>query len=341
MATRAATGTKTAAVWRRSMRSDMWQVIIERPRYDSGRRRKGRTRAPDEDAPRREVRGERARRRSKYLNENLAPLRRFLEKRIGRPWSKVLSEVCAEIDSSTAVQKHVRDHLVRDLVETQAVLIDGIPHHPPHRRGGRPIDRRTFYACPRTGLLRRPRSRKEPLRPVVTAIELEGGSRTYELIAGQWFEVTWRSLWTEPVWDVVRRETIVPGAGDARPGDDYAAAKAQCGRAALRAIAAVVAGKRVEGLMPVRRSIAIDPVHSYELRGWEWKRVRWATIGREPVVDALSGARLVAGEDGVFAGDRYAAEAKRIGREQERAIKAALARRGARALPYGRACAPP
>ena len=140
------------------MRSDMFEVIIERPRVDrQWRRRKGRRAEPlrQQEAPTWEPvsRG----RGTKHLNENLAPLRRFLERRVGRPWDAVRSEMCAQLSVRSAVQKHVLDH-VKQMVEENAVLVDGRPHHPAtsdprfrlitaSRWGG-------FYVCPRTGALR-------------------------------------------------------------------------------------------------------------------------------------------------------------------------------------------
>ena len=51
----------------------------------------------------------------KSLNENLAPLRRYLERNVGRPWSKVYAEICATLDSRKATGLHILQHL-RDFV---------------------------------------------------------------------------------------------------------------------------------------------------------------------------------------------------------------------------------
>jgi hypothetical protein len=47
----------------------------------------------------------------KSLNENLAPLRRYLERQVGRPWNKVYSEIARHLRSDNTVQQHVRDHI--------------------------------------------------------------------------------------------------------------------------------------------------------------------------------------------------------------------------------------
>ena len=47
----------------------------------------------------------------KTLNENLAPLVRFIRKQVGRPWDDVFSEICAHLDTGSTVKMHVRTHL--------------------------------------------------------------------------------------------------------------------------------------------------------------------------------------------------------------------------------------
>jgi hypothetical protein len=145
------------------MRKDMFEIIIERPRYgsragDGKGRYASKLRADPDCLPLKEpmwVRGN-----TKCLNENLAPLLRFLDRRVGRPWSAVWSEIRQQISPRSVVQKHVYDHILQ-MVEQNPVLIDGIPHHPvawgPRRDEYRPLTTNRwwrFYVCPRTGLLR-------------------------------------------------------------------------------------------------------------------------------------------------------------------------------------------
>jgi hypothetical protein len=40
-----------------------------------------------------------------------APLRRYLERQVGRPWDKIYSEIAAHLRADNTVQQHVRDHL--------------------------------------------------------------------------------------------------------------------------------------------------------------------------------------------------------------------------------------
>ena len=51
----------------------------------------------------------------KQLNENLAPLQRYLESQVGRPWNKFYAEIAARLRVDSTVDRYVRDHL-RDFV---------------------------------------------------------------------------------------------------------------------------------------------------------------------------------------------------------------------------------
>jgi hypothetical protein len=158
------------------MRADMAKVIVERPRVGSrfhGKPkgyRKSVPRLSEDGGPIREGMKRRCRGDFKSLNEHLGPLRRYLDKQVGRPWDKVFSEICAHIDRNSAVQDHVRDH-VEDYVATHVILIDGVPcDGEGGKRYGQPLDQfryRPWYVCPRTGLLRRVKltSRKRRQQP--------------------------------------------------------------------------------------------------------------------------------------------------------------------------------
>ena len=166
------------------MRRDMFQVIIERPRLGAGRSKKQRTEERTarafERAPAKVPMGRG--RGTKELNENLAPLRRFLASRTGRPWNAVHSEMCAVLSMGSAVQKHVLDH-VRDFVEENPRMIDGRAYWA-EAWGGvlRPIEAHPrwprFYVCPRTGLLRLApliRRKKAPSAPSESTVDAGRG----------------------------------------------------------------------------------------------------------------------------------------------------------------------
>ena len=61
--------------------------------------------------------------RTKYLNEHLGPLRRYLDSQVGRPWDKVWSEIATTLDSRSLTGQHIFDH-IRWEVELDAWLGD-------------------------------------------------------------------------------------------------------------------------------------------------------------------------------------------------------------------------
>ena len=230
------------------MRPDMYQVIIERPRLGGGRakgdgRARMRDRLDPELAP---TRGSMSRSRgTKHLNENLAPLRRFLRSRIGRPWDEVYAEICAHINLGSAVQKHVLDHL-RDFVAEHVEIVDGVPHE---RRWGVlgyvGQSRSRLWVCPRTGLLRfaARAPRREP-EPVARRVAVVSGDSEVWRIARDLFTVRFARL--PPVearsrcFDVVLATHLTPDWFDHRARlerlygrDRYAASKRDPGRREL------------------------------------------------------------------------------------------------------------
>jgi hypothetical protein len=203
------------------MRPDMAKVIVERPRIGSsahgkpkGYRRRLQQYRPDE-LPAREGMKRRHQGYTKMFNEHLGPLRRYLDSRVGRPWNKVFSEICAHIDRSSAVQDHVRDH-VAQYVATHVVEIDG---EPCNGEGsyfyGRPLWQVRWvhwYVCPRSGILKRikpgARSRNRPSKPQDTPKFVSvSDSLQCRLIDGAWYVVTLAALPEgakgRAEWDVV------------------------------------------------------------------------------------------------------------------------------------------
>jgi hypothetical protein len=189
------------------MRTDMAKVIVERPRFGSrihgkpkGYRRSAQ-RLGEDGGPIREGIKRRCRGGGKMLNEHLGPLRRYLDRQVGRPWDKVFSEICAHIDRSSAVQDHVRDHIA-DYVTTHVILIDGVPcDGEGGRRYGTPLHQYRYhpwYVCPRTGLLRRvkvtrqERRRPEPETP--PKVVPVGDTLQCRCLDGAWHLVTLKPL---------------------------------------------------------------------------------------------------------------------------------------------------
>lgn len=143
------------------MRDDMSKVIVERPRKGGfGDERRAPRLHAETEAPARESLKARHRDR-KWLNENLAPLRRWLEAQVDRPWDKVHAELSARIDRRNAVQQHVLQH-VEDFVALHVVEVDGVLHylwHSGQRRLLAEYWAPRLYVDPKHGLLRRNRGR--------------------------------------------------------------------------------------------------------------------------------------------------------------------------------------
>jgi hypothetical protein len=168
------------------MRADMGKVLVERPRLGGWRfaSRPGKGYAKrvrkcldaGESPPAREGMKLRHGHGTKHFNEHLAPLRRFLDSNVGRPWDKVYSEICRHVDRGNVVQKHIHTHLF-DYVAANVVLIDGQPCRGGGWRYGEPLrtsrSYHQWYVCPKSGLLRRSRyvprlrNRAKPPRRVV------------------------------------------------------------------------------------------------------------------------------------------------------------------------------
>ena len=177
------------------MRDDMAKIIVERPRIPDRYGSKGRVR-PLEDLPQHE-----GMRRphllaggGKYLNENLQPLRRYLERQVGRPWSKVYTEIAKNLRADNTVQQHVRDHLKDFVAVTPRRVFGGW-----WSRSRSGLWHQPLYVDPVTGLLCRTdrlpeekaRRRAKQHRPpeVPARIEL-APDRELRLIEGLWYEVS-------------------------------------------------------------------------------------------------------------------------------------------------------
>ena len=137
------------------MRNDMSKVIVERPRVGGGLTKK-RTRPVDPDllvskegmrAPHVRYHG------GKELNENLAPLRRFLGKQVGRMWNDVYSEISENLKVSSTVQQHVRDH-VNDFVAVRTSIRNGEIWIQNYRLQKLEDSRVMFYVDPASGILK-------------------------------------------------------------------------------------------------------------------------------------------------------------------------------------------
>jgi hypothetical protein len=185
----------------------MHKVIVERPRILRGgwsnRKTSARLSATqraaaidaDEDYDSGPKRASSAR-HGKWLNENLAPLRRYLMKQVGRPWDKVYSEIRRTVDTRSAIGLHVLQHLT-GFVSLNTFLQDGVVCEQ-HYRGVTPV--KGLYVHPITKLLRCTknwRRRKKKHLPAekqeLTSVRASE-TVTYEKIDGLWFRLEYRRL---------------------------------------------------------------------------------------------------------------------------------------------------
>lgn len=243
------------------MRRDMSKVIVERPRYGSHWktwRRQGRYDPRridlDEDGDDDRSRGlagymraTRSSRHGKRLNENLAPLRRFLLKQAGRPWTVVWSEICKHLRPTSTVQQHVRDH-IEDFVATRTFMRNGAIWYSRHGYAPSPLANPRgwyvpAYVDPVSGILHlnphyerfnQRRRREQAAARADLAMRLrdlpDANKKLVLLDDGQWWEVTltkvgdrWGvsgALPALPV-DVVTAAGLSTRTREARYGSDY------------------------------------------------------------------------------------------------------------------------
>ncbi len=255
------------------MRDDMFKVIVERPRWGSRMRlREGRAYRNGEDVPGK-VGMKKGYTHRKALNENLAPLKRWLESQVNRPWDKVYAELCANIDRRSTVQEHIFSH-IDDFVERKTRLVDG-EVYAAYRwsRELQPIKGSSvkLYVHPKTGVLcfnkhrvtwRQAREEKRNAAKAEIAVRRRDIDDTEQLhkLDGVWYHVTLvpmdqgrpyhdsKTGLTELAhpkhWDVVRKQMVSRNRHKAESKPDaemlfgkryvYASEKRQLSNAELR-----------------------------------------------------------------------------------------------------------
>lgn len=219
------------------MREDMYKVIVERPRRGKDGDANAKRLRNDRDGPMRL--GTRAGYGYRNLNENLAPLRRYLHAQVGRPWNRVFSEICAGIDRRNTVQQHIHQH-IRDFIAINVEVRDGQLVDLADRWKFPPAHLGLFqelYVDPRSGLIRRNKSyrswrhrateRQRREQTDVAARRRIVDKRTvFLLLDGVWYRVevdtlpqtsvvyrvidgkSRRQVVTEPRYDVVLRRNV-------------------------------------------------------------------------------------------------------------------------------------
>jgi len=99
----------------------------------------------------------------KSLNEYLNPLVRYLAKNCGRPWDKVYSEICKNMDRRGIVQDHIFQHLF-DYVERNPVFKNGKPHSTGYGGLNRLYKSGWSFYVDKNGTLKEPKEKRPPWR---------------------------------------------------------------------------------------------------------------------------------------------------------------------------------
>jgi hypothetical protein len=244
------------------MREDMYKVIVERPRrggFTNGGARQYR----NSEERSHKIGMKQGYRDRKWLNENLAPLKRWLAKQVGRPWDNVYSELAAQIDRRNTVQEHIFTH-IEQFVERNTFLRDGEVFQcgdwgrSAVRIRGSTVE---LFVHPVTRILLANRNVRtwQQTRAAARAVEaLEQArfvrvlspTRQLQQLDGYWFAVTLRAIPDAicasdgksarrvypKVWDVVEKQwvTRLDGNGWPRAKAVYAFAKRQLSTIELR-----------------------------------------------------------------------------------------------------------
>ena len=270
------------------MREDMAKVIVTRPRILDSVTRRGRS-IPPEVLPKKIGLRRHAQERGgfKMLNENLSPLRRFLEAQAGRPWNAVFAEVAANLKVTSTVQQHVRDHL-KDFVNIHRRPSPWLPGSwfEPLYVDDRGVLRRTVG---RARVRRSSPSGEQDRVRLADNLELRN-------IAGHWYEITLGRL-PEPDYRPVERLLKQPS----RP---YAAASSvrmvevvvrQLVTPAVRDVVTgkpVLSGPEIDEREAWRRYRAENPDRCYAIgkRQLSRRELRHHHLKNEP--DACLGRRI-------------------------------------------------
>lgn len=139
----------------------------------------------------------------KSFGENLGPLKRFLESRVGHKWDDINSEVREHIDTGNQVQNHILQHMY-DYVELNCTTIDGKIY----KSDGEDLRHYMKYYVDQTGILK-----KVPQRPVRIKEkkndEVKIDDMLYaEKIEGIWYIIQYARITETPTLDVITKQNV-------------------------------------------------------------------------------------------------------------------------------------
>jgi hypothetical protein len=227
------------------------EVLIERPRGGfrvSSRRLKGARKNLDQ-LSRDMAEGEgfspyliKVRNRTKYLSDNLTPLRRFLQTKVGKNWDETYSALCLQIDPSTMVGQHVLQHLWH-FVERHVEIVNDQPIRKPYfARMGGPLYsgyQTQYYIHPESQLLlMAPRKRQETSSLTSPVFVVVDDNHHYRSVDGIWYLLTFAPFHgAESPWDQLLKQRLSSTLAYSHYGKQiYACDKRQCNKRHLRDI---------------------------------------------------------------------------------------------------------
>jgi hypothetical protein len=189
----------------------MARIIVERPRLGGhGYKEKKIHKSDFEDLPCHESMSKHYGWASKELNENLAPLKRYLHSQIGRPWDKVHSEISKHIKLNSAVQRHILQHL-EQMIETKTFLGNDGKVYARGMFGDSLIDEKysswcDLYVHPKTRLVRKIAPKKHIKEIKETRRVDVGRFEQYHKINGVWYSVSLKEIPKVPLFEVIKSE---------------------------------------------------------------------------------------------------------------------------------------
>ena len=192
------------------MRKDMDRLLVQRPRYQGWNTERASYRRQrfnlqdlevyeDEDGSKVVDLDDGGRhgamsrgRGTKELNEYLAPLRRYLESQVNRPWDKVYSDIRENVRFDSAVQLHILQHIYgyveKEVFEEGGRIFNTVATVWSDRLELRDGE---MYVHPRTGLLLKYKRKKAGSQiPEATVIQVSNRV-FYVKFDGLWFEVAY------------------------------------------------------------------------------------------------------------------------------------------------------
>ena len=160
------------------------------------------------------------------IGTDFSVLRRFLRSRVGQPWDKVYSEICAEADLRSFPGHHLREWLDYEVEQKCTIGDDGevLDHRGNHVKNSHWEE---FYVHPKTGILEFDGKKKwKRTPPEQSVFEMDG--MLYHEHNGVWYRVKMQELKKIPsrflgskhmVYDehCVENEVIIKGLCDNYP----------------------------------------------------------------------------------------------------------------------------